>query len=116
MKDTQRLKLQAGTNNEELQGEDLSFSERAMKRRKKHESQCGMYVDVRFSLPTSNLRERFFSTAGHALGDTRKNILPANFEIQIFLLMNSDLWNAEEVKPAIRKQKMTASVIKSVNS
>lgn len=75
----------------------LSFAEQALKRRK---VSCGGrtdYSDLRFLLPTSNICERLFSKAGHALNDRRKTMLPANFESQIFLNLNRDLWSAKDI-------------------
>ncbi len=65
-------------------------------------------MDLRFLLPTWNLCERFFSIAGHTLGDRRQNILPSNFEMQLFLYMNSSLWGLEDVNRAILDQEETA--------
>ncbi len=46
------------------------------------ENRC--YIDTRFLLPTSNICERLFSVAGHALGDRRKPITPLHLEEQMF--------------------------------
>lgn len=60
--------------NEELHDEYLSFSGRALERRKKYKSQTEMYMDIRFLLPTSNLCKRSFLNASYALCDRRKNL------------------------------------------
>ena len=41
-----------------------------------------------FKLPTSNLLERFFSTAEYAYSDLPQNLLPQNLEMQLFLKIN----------------------------
>lgn len=55
------------------------------------------FITTRFIVPTSNAYERLFFSAGFANGDRRKGILPANFEIHIFLHVNSALWSLEDV-------------------
>jgi hypothetical protein len=74
----------------------LSFAERALKKQKKVEK--SHFIDVCFIRPTSNLCERLFSKAGYALVDRRMGVSPSNFEAQIFLHVNSDLWNIEDVQ------------------
>ena len=46
------------------------------------------YMNCKFILPTSNLLERFFSSAGFAFNDCRKILLPTNSEMQLFLKSN----------------------------
>lgn len=75
----------------------LSFAQRAMKRQKVSSFQRTKYIDIRFLLPTSNLCERLFSKAGYAFNERRRGILPSNFESQIFLNLNRDLWSAEDI-------------------
>ena len=55
------------------------------------------FKDSRFLLPTSNIIERFFSTAGYAFNDHRQNLTPMNLEMQLFLRMNKDFWDPELV-------------------
>eukprot|EP00171_Calliarthron_tuberculosum_P021824 IDg21824t1 len=60
------------------------------------------FLDVRFIVPTSNICERLFSTAGNTLRDRRKSISPMNLEIQLFLHINSDLWGISDVNTVVK--------------
>ncbi len=60
------------------------------------------YMDTRFILPTSNVFERLFSVAGYALGDRRGRMLLSNFEEQIFLHINKELWGIEDVRDMLK--------------
>ncbi len=55
---------------------NFSLAERALKRRRKNTESTNNYMDVRFVLPTSNVCERLFSTAGFSLSYRRGRILP----------------------------------------
>ena len=70
---------------------------------KKRQKLCPVtkYVDCRFLLPTSNLLERFFSTAGYASSDLRQRLLPANLEEQLFLKINKRYWDQKTVNCAL---------------
>lgn len=51
------------------------------------------YIDTKYILLTSNICDRLFSVAGHALGSRRKSMLLANSESPLFLSLNGDLWD-----------------------
>jgi hypothetical protein len=91
--------LKNTTRNIEITSIENSFSltERALKR-KKNNVDNPKYIDLRFLRPTSNLCERFFSIAGFCLSSRRESILSSNFEIQMFLNINGDLWGVDDVK------------------
>ena len=72
--------------------DNLSIAARARKKSQISMVQMNQYVDPRFILPTTNICERLFSVAGNALSDRRQGILPANFEKQMFLKVNQELW------------------------
>ena len=55
------------------------------------------YTDARFFLSTSDLLERFSSSAGFAYGEHRQSLPPVNLEMQLFLNCNQSLWNEETV-------------------
>lgn len=55
------------------------------------------YFDVRSIVATSNMFERLFFKAEYFLSDRLKGIMPANFEPQIVLHLNADLWTVEEI-------------------
>ncbi len=77
--------------------EQLTLTERALKRRKVSNSTESKYMDLRFIVPTSNMSERLFSTARFALTSRRRSTIPASFEKQMFLHANSQLWGVEDV-------------------
>lgn len=92
------LKKEEGQSSSEVPQESLSFAQRLLKKRRvDNQKSSDGYVDMRFILPTSNLCERLFSIAGYAMSDRRKNMLPANFESQLFLHINARLWGIQEV-------------------
>lgn len=76
---------------------ELSLAQGALKRRRLSASKKASYLDLRFTLPTSNVCVRLFSKAGHVLGDRRKRLIPANFEQQMFLNANSDLRSVKDI-------------------
>ena len=80
---------------------NLSLAERTLKRRRKNTESINNYMYVRFVLPTSNVCERLFSTAGFSQSDRRGRVPPMNFEEQIFLHINSNLWNIQDVRVAV---------------
>ena len=55
------------------------------------------YTDAHFILSTSDLLEKFFSSAGFAYEEHRQSLLPVNLEEQLFLKWNQSLWNEETV-------------------
>ena len=79
----------------------VSLAQRALKKQKLSQSHGG-YMDCRFLCPTSNLCERFFSSAKFAIGDRRCRMTPKNFEEQLFLRANSNLWSLEDVQEMMR--------------
>jgi len=60
------------------------------------------YLDLRFIVLTSNMCERLFSKAGCALSDRRKSLAPVNFEQQIYLHANANLWDLREVDKLVQ--------------
>jgi hypothetical protein len=49
-------------------------------------------------LPTSNIVERLFSRAKIILADRRKRMSPYHLELLLFLRINRDLWNANDIQ------------------
>ncbi len=76
----------------------LSFAAKVLKRVRISRDLDAAYIDTQFILPTCDVCERLFSKVGHALSNRRKRILPSNFEKQIFLHLNRDLWRVQGVK------------------
>ena len=54
------------------------------------------YLNCKFILPTSNIVERFFSTAGYAFNDGQR-LTPTKLENQLFLKLNKAMWNEDVV-------------------
>jgi hypothetical protein len=75
----------------------ISLADRALKRRKVDDLNVA-YIDTRFLVPTSNVCERFFSSAKFALDDRRMRMTPQNFEAQMFLYANRTLWGTADVQ------------------
>ncbi|KAH9125307.1 hypothetical protein LEN26_008900 [Aphanomyces euteiches] len=80
-----------------------SIVERSKRRVKKQ-----TYLDCRFIVPTSNMCEHFFSSSKFALTDRRRSILPRNFEAQMFLHVNRDLWDLSDVSEALASTSLTS--------
>lgn len=59
-------------------------------------SKC-RYLGLCFTVPTSNLCERMFSSAGYTFSDRRKSVLLSNFKTQLFLYANFSFLGLEEV-------------------
>lgn len=59
------------------------------------------YADTLYLVPTSNVGERMFSFAGHAITNQRQGILSVNFECQIFLYMNFKFWGIKDIKSIV---------------
>ena len=79
-------------------GED-DFASTILKKRRselKGDTSSG-YLNIKFLLPTSNLVERFFSTAKMTFNDHRQSLLPVNLEEQLFLKINARLYDEELV-------------------
>ena len=76
-----------------------SLAERALKRRRVGSSVGGQsdYIDLSFIVPTSNICERLFSVVGYGLNSRWQSVLPSNFESQLFLHANKQLWGVSEV-------------------
>ncbi len=90
----------------------LSLVERAWKRRKLENDYDDQYMNLNFLFPTSNLCERFFSRAGYALTDRRERLSPRNFELEMFLHINSRFWDVDDVQTLVHKEKTAAKNVK----
>ena len=70
-------------------------------KKRKLERKSSEYMNVKFILPTSNLVERFFSTAPYAYSDLRRNLLPYNLEMLLFLKLNQRFWDEKLVSSVL---------------
>ena len=69
------------------QDSDSDFASLLIKKRRLQLSSQKMsqYESLKFLLPTSNILERFFSSATYSFSDLRQKLLPMNLEMQLFL-------------------------------
>ena len=81
---------------------NLPLAERVLKRRRFSKTAKSSYIDVRFIQATSNLCEKFFSTAGYTFSDRRRGLLPYNLECQLFLNVNKSFWDIRDVHSVIK--------------
>ena len=89
---------------EDENNHEISFADRILKRQKlEAQGSSTEYLDLRFLIPTSNICERLFSKAGNNFNERRMLILPINAESQMFLHLNTDLWNIDTVKEILSK-------------
>ena len=71
------------------------------------------YTDARLILSTTDLFERFFSSAGFAYGEHRQSLLPVSFEMQSFLKCNQSLWNEETVSKIVNEPTQIDSLVRN---
>jgi hypothetical protein len=84
--------------------QSILFAERILKKQKLEAvSSLSSYVDLQFLIPTSNICERLFSKAGFSFNQRRMPVLPINTESQMFLHLNSSLWDIATVKDILSK-------------
>ena len=69
--------------------------DRLRAKRAKPECVQAQFMNCKFLLPTLNLLEMFFSSAGFAFNDYRKSFLPTNLEMHLFLKSNNRFWDKE---------------------
>lgn len=78
--------------------QNLPLAEKTMKRRRFLLHDKSKYLDLRFIQPISNCCERFFPIAGYALFDRFLGMLPIYIESQMFLHVNKQFWNIQNVR------------------
>ena len=84
--------------------EEEDFASSIIKKRRQEcetKSPDRIYIDTRFLLPTSNILERFFSTADITYSDIRQRLLPQNLEMQLFLKINKKFWTLDVVEKSV---------------
>ena len=98
---TKCLQVTAATQDINAESDNTSdFAERILKkgnRQKTASEETKDFIDTRFFLPTSNISERFFSSAGYAFNDYRQSLTPMNLEMQLFLKFNKKFRDIELV-------------------
>ena len=82
---------------------DMNLAQKAALRSKRRKVSMGIYADLNFIPPTSNVVERLFSTARLVLTDYRKSMSPSTFECVMFLKFNSSLWDLNLVSKIIKE-------------
>jgi len=93
------LRINSGNNPD--QDRNKTLAERSLSRRRASTSNRVSYQDVRFILPTSNICERLFSIADHALPARRRSLHPTTFETQLFLRENEEYWELKDVHSVV---------------
>ena len=94
------LKLECKEMGSDNDNDTFSAGSILAKRRKKSKSS---YMNCKFLLPTSNVVERFFSSAGFCLTDHRHRMTPVHYEEQLFLKFNEKLWDEKIVERAYNR-------------
>ena len=89
-----RRSVNADTESDETDSGD--FASEILKKKRKVAAKSS-YIDTRFIQPTSNMVERFFSSAGFAASELRQNISPVHLEEQLYLKANKRFWNVQLV-------------------
>ena len=92
-----RVAIQTDVSQSQIPVENDDFASICLKKRKTNKVSIQEYSDCRFLLPTSNILERFFNSAGESFNDYWQHLLPRNLEMQLFLKVNRDFWNKEAV-------------------
>ena len=80
---------------------ETDFAKNIIKKKRTSAKGVTEYESTKFIFPTSDIVERFFSSAGYALSDLRSSILPANLEMQLFLKVNKSFWDRKTVQKAM---------------
>ena len=85
------------------QDSDSDFASLLIKKRRLQLSsqKVSEYESLKFLLPTSNILERFFSSATYSFSDLRQKLLPMNLEMQLFLKVNEKFWDENLVSQAL---------------
>ena len=85
------------------QDSDSDFATLLIKKRRLQLSsqKVSEYESLKFLLPTSNILERFFSSATYSFSDLRQKLLPMNLEMQLFLKVNEKFWDETLVSQAL---------------
>ncbi|KAG3235716.1 hypothetical protein PI124_g19261 [Phytophthora idaei] len=88
-----RFAVTDSTSNEAPRRVDFATETLRQAKRPRHSSGI-KYIDIlRMIPPTSNRCERLFSQCKLVLSPLRSSLLPANFEMLVFLRANRELWN-----------------------
>ncbi|KAG7361649.1 hypothetical protein IV203_036750 [Nitzschia inconspicua] len=84
----------------------LSLAERALKRRRLLSTTTSesAFMDLHFTVPTSNICERLFSEAGYGPNSRRMRTLPSNFESQLFLRTNKSFWGMADINHIVTNE------------
>ncbi|KAJ8522689.1 hypothetical protein ON010_g17667 [Phytophthora cinnamomi] len=90
-----------GSSDEDASEDEGSFVEQLQKRRRLATKEA-TYELLSCIEPTSNVAERFFSTARTTFGQKRHSLQPITLEMILFLRQNSGYWDARTVDDATR--------------
>lgn len=84
-----------------INNDELSFSERALKKNKLSSITSSEYVNTNFVIPTSNDVERLFSMSKRVFSAKRRGLSTLTLEALMFLKCNRDLWNLSSVSEIV---------------
>ena len=91
-------KLRKGDSVQEVpETDNTDFETGVLAKRKKVDMSSYQFVDCRFLAPTFNCPRAFLLKQGTLLTKHRENLSPLNFEEQLFLYANSELWSVDTV-------------------
>ena len=80
-----------------LESDKEDFAMDIIKKRRLGSTKKEEFMNTNFLLPTSNIIERFFSSATFAFDDHRQRLLPIHLEEQLFLKINNKFWDEKLV-------------------
>lgn len=80
---------------------DLTLAKRALQNYMLENTEKEEFFDTRLIVPTSNACERLYSKYHFPLTDCRRAVSPLQFEAQVFLNVNRDLWTITEVTEVV---------------
>lgn len=90
--------LKAADETEEEDLGDLTFAQKALKKRRLSVSRnSSRFINTSFLSPTSNEVERLFSMTARVFSTKRRQLLPRTLESLVFLNRNRTLWNVGTV-------------------
>ena len=80
-----------------LESDKEDFAMDIIKKRRLGSTKKEEFMNTNFLFPTSNIIERFFSSATFAFDDHRQRLLPIHLEEQLFLKINNKFWDEKLV-------------------
>ena len=92
-----KLRKSSASDVEEVDSHDVTDFASAVLAKRLNQAPLSKYVLSTFVLPTSNVLEGFFRSAGYAYLELRQNLLPMKLEQQLLLKFNMKHWDLSTV-------------------